>query len=160
MINYLKTQSQLIAHKAWVFWFIFKICGKLMWRATKHDFSKFSNDEALLFSKKEGKLGVTRFGTPEYDELKKSVQPAIEHHYKHNSHHPEHYPDGYKGMSALDRIEMACDMCAATKRTADGDIRYSIEYNQERFKYSDIDKEWLHSLVDELERRKQPRRKD
>lgn len=44
---------------------------------------------------------------------------------------------GVRGMSLLDLVEMLCDWIAATKRHADGDIRRSIEINQQRFGYSD-----------------------
>jgi len=44
---------------------------------------------------------------------------------------------GLCGMSLLDLIEMLMDWWAASKRHNDGDIRRSIEVNQERFRYSD-----------------------
>lgn len=44
---------------------------------------------------------------------------------------------GINGMSLLDLVEMLCDWKAATLRHRDGDIRRSIEINQQRFGYSD-----------------------
>ena len=157
---YLRTQAQLTAHKFWVFYFLTKFAGKLIYRGLIHDFSKYSNAEALVFAKQDGALAVTRYGTPEYDELLKKVQPALDHHYANNSHHPQYYINGVADMDILDKIEMACDSLAATKRTKDGDIRFSIEKNQDRFGYSDADKALFHAMVDELERRKSIRRKD
>jgi hypothetical protein len=76
---------------------------------------------------------------------------ALEHHYSHNDHHPEYFSIHYKqrdgkgtpvykglaGMNLMQFTEMLCDWYAATQRHEDGDIYESIEYNQQRFGYSD-----------------------
>ena len=41
------------------------------------------------------------------------------------------------GMNLIDIIEMLCDWKAATMRHTNGDIIRSVEFNQDRFKYSD-----------------------
>ena len=48
-------------------------------------------------------------------------------------------------------IEMICDWKAATLRHNDGDIRRSIEKNQERFGYSDDVKAILLNTIESLE---------
>jgi hypothetical protein len=65
------------------------------------------------------------------------MKVGLDHHYAANTHHPEHYPDGIQGMNLLDVLEMLCDWKAATMRHNNGDIRKSIEINQQRFGYSD-----------------------
>jgi len=75
----------------------------------------------------------------------------LQHHYASNRHHPEPFADGIGGMNLIDLTEMVCDWLAATQRHADGDIRRSIEVNQERFGYGDEVKRLLHNTVDALE---------
>ena len=56
-------------------------------------------------------------------------------------------------MNLIDIIEMLCDWEAATLRHADGDIKKSIEINQERFRYSDELKAIFLNTVDFLRRK-------
>jgi hypothetical protein len=86
----------------------------------------------------------------EYKSYLTGMGEALKHHYAHNSHHPEHYEDGIAGMSLLDLVEMLCDWKAATERHADGDLRRSIEQNQERFGYSDELRSILENTAREL----------
>lgn len=58
---------------------------------------------------------------------------------------------GLHGMSLLDVIEMLCDWKAATLRHNDGDIRRSIEQNQQRFGYSDELKQIFLNSLDIIE---------
>jgi hypothetical protein len=109
----------------------------LMRRQQKHDQSKLVDPEKTIFDEYTPKLSATTYGSEEYKSYLAEMKVALDHHYAANSHHPEHYPDGIRGMSLLDLIEMLCDWLAATKRHADGDIRRSIEVNQQRFGYSD-----------------------
>ena len=54
-------------------------------------------------------------------------------------------------MSLLALLEMLCDWIAATKRHSNGDIRRSIEINQNRFGYSDELKQILLNTLPVLE---------
>jgi hypothetical protein len=56
-----------------------------------------------------------------------------------------------RGMNLFDVLEMLCDWLAATKRHADGDIRKSVEINQERFGYGDELKRILLNTLPLLE---------
>jgi hypothetical protein len=58
---------------------------------------------------------------------------------------------GIRGMSLVDLTEMLCDWKAATLRHDDGDIRRSIEINQERFGYSDELKQILINTLPLIE---------
>jgi hypothetical protein len=78
-------------------------------------------------------LAKTEYGTPEYGELLKKVQPAINHHYANNSHHPENWKNGIEDMDLIDILEMLADWKAATARKLNGNIKKSIEINAQRF---------------------------
>lgn len=111
--------------------------GDLLNRSAVHDQSKLVSPEVEIFDEFTPKLKDSTYGSDEYTSFIAAMKPALDHHYAANSHHPEHYADGIKGMSLLDLIEMLCDWKAATLRHADGDIRRSIDINQNRFGYSD-----------------------
>ncbi len=115
---------------------IWTLIKELDERAKDHDASKFEEPERSVFAKNTPKLEVTEYGTPEYDDLLKEVQEAIDHHYSKNTHHPEHWPNGIEDMDLIDIVEMLCDWAAATKRNRNGNIHKSIERNQERFNIS------------------------
>ena len=64
----------------------------LLRRGEKHDQSKLENPEVELFTEMTPILSKLTFGSPEYDESKAKLGPALEHHYAKNRHHPEHWP--------------------------------------------------------------------
>jgi hypothetical protein len=110
---------------------------KLMNRAWVHDKSKLDEPEKSGFDSTIPKLKNLTYGSPEYQECLKEMQPFLDHHYEHNSHHPEHYENGIDDMSLFDILEMLMDWKAATERMKDGgDIHKSIEINQKRFNIS------------------------
>jgi hypothetical protein len=103
----------------------------------KHDASKLESPEAEIFEEYTPKLSGLTYGSPEYMAMLEKIKPALDHHYAKNMHHPENHKNGIRDMSLIDIIEMFCDWKAATLRHADGNIRKSIEVNQQRFGYSD-----------------------
>lgn len=105
-------------------------------RQQDHDISKTVSPEREIMAEALPRLRGASYGTPEYEEMLRSIQPALDNHYRLNRHHPEHFPDGLRGMDLMDLVEMFCDWMAATLRHADGDIRVSIEKNKGRFGYS------------------------
>lgn len=146
---YLTNLYQTSLHKFWVFWFILKFCWALIKRAIVHDFSKYSKEEEPYFRRQLHLLKNTPFGTPEYAELLKSIQPALEHHYENNSHHPQFYRNGIEGMSLLDEIEMLADWKAAGLRHTGGCIYKSIKLNADRFHYNPYKISSYERAVDE-----------
>ena len=110
---------------------------KLSKRSEVHDKSKLESPESEIFAAHLDKLSKAEYGSEEYKDLLKLVQPAIDHHYSKNTHHPEHFSNGIEGMDLLDLIEMLADWIAATKRVKNGNIHKSIELNKERFKISE-----------------------
>lgn len=130
------------------------VISQLLERAIEHDQSKLVPPERELFDIYTSRLQGMTPGTPEYEENRRMMGPALGHHYKCNSHHPEHYPDGIRGMSLLDLIEMLCDWKASCMRHAKPrDVRQSIEELQTRFGYSDELKQiFLNTVACDLER--------
>lgn len=102
-------------------------------RGFVHDQSKLEDPEKSLFDQYTPKLAGMTYGSEDYAECLKQLQPALQHHYAANSHHPEHFDDGVAGMTLMDLVEMFADWWAATKRHNDGCIRRSIQINRKRF---------------------------
>lgn len=124
-----------------------RIIVELEERGRIHDKSKLESPELEIFTEYTPKLAKSTYGSDEYKKFLKGMKSGLDHHYANNSHHPEHHENGIKGMNILDIVEMLCDWKAATLRHNDGDIRKSIEINQERFGYSDDLKEiFLNSV--------------
>lgn len=126
--------------------------GELYKRACEHDASKLEEPEKSAFDEVTPLLRGLTYGSEEYRDCTKMLGDALAHHYKHNRHHPEHFPeDLIRGMNLVDLVEMLCDWKASTLRHADGDIRRSIEINQERFGYSDELKQIFLNTLEVLE---------
>jgi hypothetical protein len=117
--------------------FLARVFDDLMSRAIYHDASKLKSPEKEVFDEFTPKLKASTYGSEEYEGCLQAMGEALKHHYAKNSHHPEHWPNGIRDMSLVDLLEMLCDWKAATLRHANGDIRRSIEQNQQRFGYSD-----------------------
>lgn len=110
------------------------IVMELLKRANEHDSSKWENPEREIYAKNYHKLKTIEYGTKEYDENKKIVEPAILHHYSKNRHHPEHHENGINDMTLVDLVEMLVDWLSATERNKNGNIRKSITHNSKKFK--------------------------
>ena len=147
----------IIKHKFLVFYYIFKFCIKLMYRAIKHDISKFKFDEACYFIKVIDKLKNTDYGSVEYKKNLELIQPAIRRHYKRNTHHPEYYDNinGISKMNILDLIEMCSDWKASTKQHKNGNIQESYNISCERFGLNNtlqglFSKKLIRKIIDQL----------
>ena len=138
-----------LTHKLWVFWFMLRMCGKLLYRAVTHDWSKFTAKEAGPMAAVVDLLKTTKYNSPEYKAQLEAIQPSLTWHYKRNSHHPEHYTS-MRQMSLLDVFEMLMDWAAAVKRQKNGDIRASIESNKARFGYTAEVAGLLHNTITEM----------
>ena len=148
-MNY-DSRPDTYAHIATVREYVNRVVVNLLHRGHDHDLSKLESPEREVFDEYTPKLKNSTYGSDEYKSFLEGMGEGLKHHYAVNSHHPEHYGNGIEGMSLLDLTEMLCDWKAATLRHADGDIRRSVEINQERFGYSDELKAILHNTIDEL----------
>lgn len=106
-------------------------------RAKNHDRSKLKTPEVEYFEKYVPILRSIKYGSDEYKDCLKKMQPAIDYHYACNRHHPEYFINGIKDMNLIDILEMFCDWKASSLRHETGDIRESIRINKERFGMSD-----------------------
>lgn len=123
----------------------------LLHRGQHHDHSKLTPPELEAFDRMTPGLAETTVGTPEYEDARRQLGTALEHHYRVNSHHPEHWANGVRDMSLLDLLEMVCDWKASGERHNDGgDLHRSIEVMQDRFEYGDELKSILHRTADAL----------
>lgn len=129
------TNSDTWEHIHRVQYYLNKCIAQLLERSHKHDQSKLDSPEVELFTEYTPKLAGTTFGSNEYNQYKKEIQAALEHHYANNRHHPEHFKSGIEDMNLLDLLEMFCDWKAASERHNDGNLRKSIEINGERFEF-------------------------
>lgn len=109
------------------------VIKELIERGHKHDMSKLESPEVELFTEYTPQLAQSDYGSPEYNECKLKLGPALDHHYGHNSHHPEYWKDGINDMSLIDILEMLIDWKASSERHNNGNIRKSIEINADRF---------------------------
>lgn len=158
IIGYFWTQIQTTIHKFWICYYTFKYCIKadsplsiklkLIINSITHDLSKYGWKEAQGFAKTIFKLKKTNYGSEEYKDLLKQIEPCLNHHYCRNDHHPEYYDNGTKDMSELKKTEMIIDWKSATRRHKTGCIYKSLEINQKRFNYSDEEKEKFKKIVD------------
>jgi len=117
--------------------FLHDVIQNILKRSLVHDQSKLESPEKEVFEEFTDKLASSTYGSQEYEDCRKAMAPALEHHYAKNRHHPEHYRNGIKDMSLLDLVEMICDWKAATLRHNDGNILKSLEHNKQRFNFSD-----------------------
>lgn len=116
-------------------------------RARNHDLSKLESPEKEIFGEYSGDLKKVEYNSPEYKELLKKVQVAIDHHYANNRHHPEYHLNGVNDMDLFDLTEMLLDWLAATNRNKNGNIRTSIDKNSERFKMDAQLTQILHNTI-------------
>ena len=131
--------------------YILKLVESLQKRLINHDKSKLESPEVEIFDKVTDKLNGLTYGSEEYKKALEEINQALIHHYQNNRHHSEHFKRGIIDMNLVDMCEMLCDWKAASLRHADGNIRKSIEINQQRFGYSDELKQILINTVEMLE---------
>jgi len=149
--GHIEDNKDLLEHTQAVSKRIVCMVGDMYVRAVNHDRSKFSDEEYQSFVGQTVKLKDLVYGSDEYRAELEKIRPAIDHHYACNRHHPQHFPNGILGMNLVDIVEMFCDWHAAILRQKNGDIRKSIEIDQERFKFSDDLKQIFLNTVDVLE---------
>ncbi len=107
-------------------------------RALEHDSGKiFHPEEFAVFAEYTPLLKDVEYGSDEYKSSLERMGSAIQHHQRNNRHHPEMFENGIDDMNLVDLVEMFCDWKAATLRSKNGNIRKSIDIQQDRFGMSD-----------------------
>lgn len=129
---------------------IFAFVEQLEQRAKVHDASKFESPEVEIYARHYRNLKTLEFGSPEYEQNKKAIEPALKNHYSKNRHHPQHWPKGVNDMSLIDILEMLADWIASTRRTKNGNIRMSLQENGTRYKLTGQLEKILENTIREL----------
>lgn len=101
-------------------------------RAMNHDNSKLEEPELSGFTNAPD-LNTMVYNSPEYNENLKKLQETLDHHYANNRHHPQHFKHGVEDMNLLDLLEMLSDWSDSSKRNKNGNLKFSIEQNANRF---------------------------
>lgn len=152
---------ETLQHIARVAELLADISRRLIERGSVHDASKLREPEKPIFDVCTPRLKGLVYGSPEYQESLRDLQPALLHHYANNTHHPEHFPNGIAGMSLLDLVEMFCDWKAAGERHADGGcIDRSLAVNAKRFSISPQLERILRNTAHELAWLRSPQNRD
>lgn len=124
---------------------------ELINRGNEHDQSKLESPEVEIFTQFTARLAGSTYGSDEFNDFKKQMKPALDHHYARNRHHPEHFKKGIDEMNLLDILEMLMDWKASSERHNNGNIRKSIEINGPRFNMSSQLVTILENTVDFLD---------
>jgi len=99
-----------------------KVMGELSMRTLSHDRTKLESLEAEIFTKYSCLMRGMTFGSEEYNECKKLMKPALDHHYAHNRHHPNHFNLWKCGLCEREFTEMSeagyCPECAPVNKGA------------------------------------------
>lgn len=97
------------------------IIPMLIERATIHDASKLVDPEKSCYDEYIPKLKEAKYGTDEYNQIKKEMEDkGLAHHYSVSRHHPDHFKNGINDMNLIDIIEMFADWYAASLRSDTG----------------------------------------
>lgn len=121
-------------HKANVKRHILRFCTNMLNRAETHDDSKLQSPEKELYDHYIPILRTAKYGTPEYNEIRKEMKEnGWDHHAKSNPHHPEHFENGINDMTIEDFVEMLFDWIAASERSDTGFIE-GLRQNANRYK--------------------------
>lgn len=130
--------ADITHHKILVMWFIIMACFRLLWRGLTHDLSKYSREEAGYYEPVLYDLLNAEYGSEEYYQLQKVIEPAKRHHFAANRHHVEYWTEQGQSaamMSPLDQIEMLADWKASTLGHKTGSFRKSIKINAKRYSF-------------------------
>lgn len=123
--------ADTLAHIRRVNELLLLVAGNLIRRAVAHDRSKLEPPEKEAFDRWTPVLRATTYGTPEYEEARARLGPALNHHYRANDHHPEHFHRGIEDMNLMQLVEMACDWLAAAEAREGG--KPKLGYSAERY---------------------------
>lgn len=145
------TNFETISHIQAVQGNIFKVITALLERARTHDQSKLRSPELEYFTEATEKLHGLTYGSAEYQQNLDSIAPALAHHYANNRHHPQHFENGINDMTLIDLIEMLCDWKASAERQNDGNVRFGMGKNIDRFKIDQQLGDVLKNTIDLFE---------
>lgn len=124
----LRVKEIIFEHKHRVSVYMTRIITCLTERSVNHDMTKFESEELEPYAEAVDGFAKNAFGSPGYEELKRKLGPAVEHHYQLNRHHPEFFENGINDMDLVDMVEMLCDWKSATQNhVPHGNLEKSIQ---------------------------------
>ena len=137
----LKVIADIFIHKNKISNILSTLMNSMIYRSKFHDSSKLSDEELPRYLSVIPELSKCKYGSEEYDEVKKHLGKALEHHYLFNNHHMEYFNNTItisNGMNLLDLLEMISDWIASASRNAKSkeDILNSIQLNINKYKFS------------------------
>lgn len=128
-----ESKLETIAHIETVRKYIKVFIDALWTRGINHDKSKLESPEAEIFASVNENLKNLTYGSDEYNENLKALEPALEHHRAKNRHHFEHHPNGVMDMNLIDLMEVMADWKASTYRQHNGNLLQTIDFNAEKY---------------------------
>lgn len=144
MLEEISTFLEIIRHITRVRSYLEVIAYELLRRATRHDLSKYENDEFGGFV--ELKAQKLEFTSEEY--RKSLLSGPIKLHFARNSHHPEYHQNGIDDMELFDIIEMVVDWKAANESYRDVPFDEMIQSQIKRFDMSSEQKYLMDKIVE------------
>lgn len=120
-------QEDTYAHMRLVGQSMSDIALEIIIRKSNHDLSKLQPEEQNIYERVTPEFKGVAYGTPEYEQVKAKLGPALEHHYQVNDHHPEHFSNGVSDMNLMQITEMAADWYAAMRRDPNAHLEESLE---------------------------------
>jgi len=126
--------ARILQHISMVQALLRQVAHRLLERADVHDLSKLAEDEFGGLGEVKRMADQYGFGSPEY--VVALSNPSIVLHWGRNPHHPEHHSQGFRGMSALDVIEMVCDWKATNVLRGHPEWDKSVDLMAERLHLS------------------------
>ncbi len=130
------TREAISLHISRVYNLVKEFTSTLNSRAAVHDMSKLSSPEIEMLEKLPTQYKF-EYGSKEYEEMLKTIEPLLKTHHKVNTHHPEHYPNGIDDMDLYDICEMFFDWKASSEKNNNGNIWKSLEVGKEKFGMSE-----------------------
>lgn len=131
-------------------------------RSSKHDNSKYNQEELKGYIRFEDMPDGLVYGSDEYKEARAKVMEnndCFEIHSTINDHHPEYWdcPEGGTDLSFMGLfplMEMVCDWAGAyTSYGNTGTWMESVDYNVSRFEFNDKQKYIIYQFADFLQRK-------
>ena len=121
------------SHIATVSKFMNTLIADLEKRKIYHDSSKLEEPERSCYDKYIPLLKTAKYGTDEYNAIRKAMEKeGLKHHYESNRHHPEYHKDGINDMTLVDIVEMFIDWEAASQRSDTG-FKEGLKLNRKKY---------------------------
>lgn len=153
------TRELIIKHILRVNDHIREFTTKLNQRGEIHDISKIIPPELEMLEELPDDY-IYEYGTKEYDDMLKRIEPVLKLHHSQNPHHPEFYENGLDGMDLYDICEMFFDWKAASEKQDNGSIWRSLDVGKKRFDMSDQLYNILKNTADRTWERNEKKLKD